>query len=76
MFWALVVFLVAFPLALLIGAALPVSDAHLRRLAATTSCSLASGSEVLAGRLRRRRVLAALGAACGLWATASWQSAT
>jgi len=76
MFWALLVFLVAFPLALLVGAARPVSDAHLRRLAATTRCSLGSGSELLAGQLRRRRVAAALGAVCGLWATASWQSAT
>ena len=76
MFWAIAVFLLAFPAALLVAAALPVSPAHQRRLATTTGCSIGSGGEALAGRLRRRRVLAAVGAMCGLWATASWQSVT
>lgn len=75
---AIAVFLVVVPGALVALASRRPSEASLRRLDVTV---LGKGSSptsraVVAARLRRSRILGAVGAVVGLWGTASWQSAS
>jgi hypothetical protein len=75
---ALVVFLLVLPGGLLLLAARPPSSASLRRLSATINVpgAVLDDEDVVAARIRRRRIAGAVGAVLGLWATATWASTT
>jgi hypothetical protein len=79
--FALVVFLGAVPAVLFFFACRAPSESSLRRLFATVGVRAVphqneGTAEVVSSRLRRRRAFGVAGATLGLWATATWSSAS